>query len=288
HAQRMAALAGVERLLSATLDSDIVAQRIADSVRTLLDARAAAVYRLLPETGDAEAMAVAGDVGTRVERIIFAPGTGARGPAIRDRRPVVSPDILNDPRIELRDDARALIEAAGYRAVLTVPLLVHDRVIGALGIGDRAGRTFDEADIRLTEAFADQAALALENARLFSLETPRRAHIETLAAVERELAAELDLDRLLALIVEHAGRLFGAEGAIYLGEAAGQTLVPSAWSEGASLDQPITFGIGLVGSCALERQGRILNDVPGSPYAQPQLVPNRARLAPPPPQLSRT
>jgi len=272
HAQRMAALADVERLLSATLDSDVVAQRIADSVCTLLEARAAAVYRLLPETGDVEAMAVSGDVGARFDRIVFARGTGASGLAIRDRRPVVTPDILNDPRIELRDDARARIEAAGYRAVLTVPLIVHDRVIGALGIGDRAGRAFDEADIRLTQAFADQAALALENARLFSLETARRAHIETLAAVERELAAELDLDRLLALIVEHAGRLFGAEGAIYLVEPAGHTLAPSAWSEGASIDQRVAFGVGLVGSCALERQGRLVNDYAASPYAQPQLV----------------
>src|SRR5262249_55196168 len=149
HAQRMAALADVERLLSAALDSDVVAQRITDSVRTLLDARAAAVYRVLPESGDIEPMAFSGDVGARFDRIVFARGTGASGLAIRDRRPVVSADVLSDPRITLRDDARARIEAAGYRAVLAVPLIVHDRVIGALGIGDRDGRTFDEADIRL-------------------------------------------------------------------------------------------------------------------------------------------
>src|SRR3989475_11279577 len=272
HARRMAALADVERLLSATLDSDVVAQRITDSVCTLLEVRAAAVYRLVPETGDVEAMAVSGAVGTRFRQIVFAEGTGACGVAIRDRRPVVTPDVLNDPRIELRDDARARIEAAGYRAVLTVPLIVHDRVIGALGIGDRAGRAFDEADIRLTQAFADQAARALENARLFSLETARRAHIETLAAIERELAAELDLGRLLALIVERASRLFGAEGVIYLVEPDGATLVPSAWSEGASIDQRIPFNVGLVGSCAHERRGRLVNDYAASPYAQPQLV----------------
>ena len=272
HARRMAALADVERLLSATLDSDVVAQRITDSVCTLLEVRAAAVYRLLPETGDVEAMAVSGAVGTRFRQIVFAEGTGACGVAIRDRRPVVTPDVLNDPRIELRDDARARIEAAGYRAALTVPLIVHDRVIGALGIGDRAGRSFDEADIRLTEAFADQAALALENARLFSLETARRAHIETLAAIERELAAELDLGRLLALIVERASRLFGAEGVIYLVEPDGATLVPSAWSEGASIDQRIPFNVGLVGSCAHERRGRLVNDYPASPYARPEFV----------------
>src|SRR2546422_10906808 len=52
HARRMAALADVERLLSATLDSDVVAQRITDSVCTLLEVRAAAVYRLLPGTRD--------------------------------------------------------------------------------------------------------------------------------------------------------------------------------------------------------------------------------------------
>jgi GAF domain-containing protein len=47
------------------------------------------------------------------------------------------------------------------RAVLGVPLIVQGEVIDALAVGDRAGRSFDEREIRLAQAFADQAALAL-------------------------------------------------------------------------------------------------------------------------------
>src|SRR3989338_9894981 len=54
-----------------------------------------------------------------------------------------------------------------FVAVLAVPLVAKDKVIGALAVGGEPGRVFDDEDVRLVQAFADQAAIALENARLF-------------------------------------------------------------------------------------------------------------------------
>jgi GAF domain-containing protein len=58
-------------------------------------------------------------------------------------------------------EVRARIERGRTRAMLAVPLIVKGAVVGALSVGDRAGRTFDEREVRLAQAFADQAALAL-------------------------------------------------------------------------------------------------------------------------------
>jgi signal transduction histidine kinase len=63
---------------------------------------------------------------------------------------------------------RERIRSSGYRVVVGVPLLTHDRVIGALGLGAEPGSTFSRDELQTLEALADQAALAFENARLYA------------------------------------------------------------------------------------------------------------------------
>jgi signal transduction histidine kinase/CheY-like chemotaxis protein len=74
---------------------------------------------------------------------------------------------LADDRLTIPPEIRARLEQVPWRAVLAVPLMQQDEVIGVLSVGDSAGRVFTEEEIHLAQAFADQAATALENARLF-------------------------------------------------------------------------------------------------------------------------
>jgi signal transduction histidine kinase/ActR/RegA family two-component response regulator len=94
--------------------------------------------------------------------------------------------------------------AAGDGAVLAVPLRTKKSIIGALSIADEPGRVFTPAETALLQAFADQAAVALERARLHEQTEARSAEIETAAArdrilaeASRVLAASLDLDTTL-------------------------------------------------------------------------------------------
>jgi GAF domain-containing protein/CheY-like chemotaxis protein len=272
YGDRMRALAEVERLLSETLDPDVVARRIADSVRTLLAAMASGVYRLEPDSGDLLAIANSGDAGPGIGAQPAIPrGALAAGLAVRERRTVITPDVLSDPAIAVPREMRAQLERVAYRSVLAVPLCAHDRVIGALAVADQPGRAFSAEDVRLAEAFADQGALALENARLYALQAARRAQIETLAEIEREFAAELNLDRLLNLVIDRAGRLFAAEGVVHLMHDDG-ALVPGAWSARAGVDRQAVLDHGVTGACAEERRGLLLNDYPASPYARADYV----------------
>jgi GAF domain-containing protein/CheY-like chemotaxis protein len=270
-AERMAALAAVERLVAETLDADVVAQRIVDSVCGLLGARSAALYRFDATAERLVALTVAQDSAFTFEWTrTMASDQGIAGHAIRERRPAWSVDTLTDPRIVYGPDVIARIERSTDRALLAAPLMVRDRVIGALAVGDHTGRRFTDEDVGLAAAFADQAAIALENARLFSLEAARRAQSEALAEVEREMAAELDRDRLLKLIVDQASRLFAGDALIYL--ARGDRLTIVAASEGYEDDPLLTFGQGLVGIAAQTRQGFLVNDYPRSPHALPRYV----------------
>jgi GAF domain-containing protein/anti-sigma regulatory factor (Ser/Thr protein kinase)/ActR/RegA family two-component response regulator len=209
------ALAEVGRVLSQALEPGEVAQRIADSVCGLLGCQASALFRLEPSSEDLVRLAVSGDAGPLGEQVVFPKGVGVVGLAVRAREPVVTADLLADPRVVLTPELRGRIEQAGYRAVLVVPLLVQDRVIGALAVGDQGGRRFDREQVQLAQSFADQAALALENARLYAeakhaYEELLRAQsqlvrVETLRAVgELAAGASHHLNNLLAVVL---GRL---------------------------------------------------------------------------------
>jgi GAF domain-containing protein/CheY-like chemotaxis protein len=103
------------------------------------------------------------------------------------------------------------------------------------------------------------------------VERSRRRQIAALAEIEREFAAELDPERLLALVVERSARLFDGEGAIYLVDEGGM-LVRRAWTLKESGPQRMTAGQGLAGVAAAERRGVIANDYPNSPLARPEFV----------------
>src|SRR5206468_1036422 len=164
-----ASLAEVGRLLSQSLDSLEVGQRVVDHVQKLLQARVAALYRLEPTSGMLVVLAARDDFGPAAPPWrSLPPGMGVVGLAIQSRQPVVTADILADPRIILPAAIRASLEPASARAVLALPLLRDGLVIGALSIGDDAGRVFDEEAIELARLFADQASTALANAQLYA------------------------------------------------------------------------------------------------------------------------
>jgi PAS domain S-box-containing protein len=205
------ALVELGRALSETLDPGVVGQRTAESVLALLGGQIAGLYRLEEATGALVSTAVAG-VGPAFGRnVVFAPGTGVVGVALRERAPVVTADLLTDPRVTFTPDLRARIERAGYRAVLAVPLFIKDRVIGALSVGDAPGRAFRPEDAQLLQTFAAQAALALENARLFEESAARRREAEALAEVGRAITSSLDPQTILSFIVDRACVLLGTQ-----------------------------------------------------------------------------
>ena len=85
------------------------------------------------------------------------------GRAIAERRPVQIPDVLADADYELKEVAKAV----GVRTMLAVPLMGERAPIGSITLQRHALRPFTKKQIELVETFADQAVIAIENARLF-------------------------------------------------------------------------------------------------------------------------
>ncbi|MBI2162455.1 MAG: GAF domain-containing protein, partial [Candidatus Rokubacteria bacterium] len=202
-------LADVGRCFSESGGAHEVAQRIADGLRALLGAQASLVYCLDPESGDLVTCSRSGD--TLETGTAFPQGAGVIGLAVSERRPIATPNPLTDARITLTPELRARIEAASYRSVLALPLLVKDTLIGGIAIGDRDGRAFSEDDLRLAQAFANHAAMALESARLFEETERRRREAEIFAELAGQINASLDLGTILERVSVAVKNLCGAD-----------------------------------------------------------------------------
>ncbi len=203
-------LARVAALLTESLDVGSVTERVVESVLSLFDANSSALY-LLEADGSARALAWGGQGLSHFERNQrFPPGAGVIGRALISGAPVWSKDILEDAVLPVPADMRRRIMAAGNRAVLAVPMRAKGRIIGGLSIAHDTPRDFATPTIALLQTFADQAALALENARLYDETERRRREAEELGRFARVLTETLDLKALGTRIVESAVLLFNA------------------------------------------------------------------------------
>ena len=219
------ALGNVSQTLAQSLHPGGVAQRVVDCVRELVGGLAASVFRLDAESGVLEQTAFSGLSSFYDRRPRFPRGIGAVGLAVTERRAVVSNDLLADPRLQFPPEVRAFLEGSPIRAILAVPLVVKEQVIGALGLVDVSGRVFTDDDVRLAQAFADQAAVALENARLYADAERRRVEAETLAGLVRSITATLDPASVLRRVAAAGRELCGSDLAqILLRDAESDTM----------------------------------------------------------------
>ena len=136
---------------------------------------------------------------------------------IRARAPVNIADAHTDSR--LSDAARAAYRIRGYRGVVMVPLIRHDEAIGTIGVTRREPGEFTDDEIALLQTFADQAVIAIENARLLSELQARTQELTrsvdqltALGDVGRAVSSSLDLDTVLTTIVGRAVQLSGTDG----------------------------------------------------------------------------
>jgi signal transduction histidine kinase/CheY-like chemotaxis protein len=182
--RQLGATADVLRTL-ATPGQDLHAtlRALQERAAQLLDAAGAVIYRIdgnvMRRLAPPESGIGATDEGwweRPIDRLTIA------GRAILDRRPHHIHDMLDRSEVgELRPDTRAMIERAGVRTLLAVPLLRGDEAIGSLFVFRLEVRPFTQAETALLETFADQAVIAMENARMFEeLERRNEQLTETL------------------------------------------------------------------------------------------------------------
>jgi len=147
-------------------------------------------------------------------------------------------------------------------SVLAVPLLIGRRLVGAIAtVHSDPERVFGQGDLRLLEMFAPQAAIAIENARLFSAERKRAEEQKALLGTMKDLAGELELSRVLQAVIERAVALLGVAGgevAIYDEEHEEMVVVASDHIGKDSTGTRLKMGEGAMGVVGQTREPLII------------------------------
>jgi diguanylate cyclase (GGDEF)-like protein len=188
---KIAVLYDAGQAVLSTFDLDEVLQRILGIARDYFHLQNVAILLLDKEP---QRLCVRSQIGWDVweDKVSLAFGQGITGAAAAKKQPVYAPDVTRDPRY--------ICSAKSTRSELAVPLMVRDEVVGVLDCQSDRVNHFDNDTIDLLTLFSTQASMALQNARLYSLERQRARQLQAINAIAQQSTAVLDLEELLSRV----------------------------------------------------------------------------------------
>ncbi len=162
-------LAEIGRDVASVLDLDELLERIAQLVRRVVDYRTFGILLLNEEHGELE-MEVAVQYGEKVQVPRVRLGEGLVGYAALHKEPVLVPDVSKDPRY--------IPLVADVRSELVIPMLQKDRCVGVFDLESPELDAFSKRDVEILTLLASQAAVAIENARLYEAVRANEVRLE--------------------------------------------------------------------------------------------------------------
>ena len=247
------------RQVASVIDFDELLQRLPALMARLIKFDAFAVY-LLDEKRSELRIAYSVGYPADANTVRLTLSQGLVGRVISTQQALVLGDIRTDPGY--------FEVVAGMSSTVAVPLVYQKKPIGALNILSRSRDSYTERDANILRQFGSHVATALVNARLFEQQRHDAEAFELLAEIGREVAAELDLDELLAKIAQLAKRIidYRTFGILLLHETTNELEMKVAVKYDETISLPkIPLGEGLVGYAALHREAVLVPDVSKDP-----------------------
>jgi GAF domain-containing protein/biotin carboxyl carrier protein len=200
--ERLTNLFDLTKSFASTIDLAELAQLIARKAADFGGAEAASLWLLEGDEAEVVLAATAVNENYDVDPVPVSVGSGVAGGVIAEREAVRFNGLAAD------DPAAGCDPAYPVRSLLAVPLVEHDAPLGALVLANKRGRhpEFSAADEELLLDLSRQAVRALRNARLYEAEK-KVEELDALLAVSREITSTLDLDKVLATIVNASSAL---------------------------------------------------------------------------------
>ncbi len=210
-ADRMRALLDAGVALASELSLDSLLQRLVETAAALTEARYAALG-VIDRTGTELERFVTTGIGPQTHAAIgeLPRGKGILGVLIRDAATLRLHDLSEDPR-----SVGFPAHHPPMRTFLGVPVLLRGVAYGNLYLTEKAGEAdFTREDEEIVQLLAGQAAVAIENARLYESATRWSQQLESLVEVGAALARETKLSGLLDLIARRLRELIGARSVL--------------------------------------------------------------------------
>lgn len=209
-AEEAAAINDLGRALASRLELDQVLEEVYHGVSRLLDTTNFYIA-LYDSEKDENVFALNITESTLDKSIIRLPaGKGITGYIVRNREHIL-----------IKDGADKWMRSKGLTTVgepakswMGVPLLSGDQVLGVMAVQDyREFGLYDEHDLEVFSAIANQASISIQNARLFETEQRRRQIADSLSAMARTISSSLELKRIAEIFLEEIGKLISFDSA---------------------------------------------------------------------------
>jgi GAF domain-containing protein len=244
---QVSALQETTRALVSTLELDELLDLIIQQATTLLRGDAGILNLVDWDRYEDEVVASYGSAG-KVKGIRYSLYQDLSGWVALHNRPEMSNRALEDPRV-----ASVVKEIYPLKNAVLAPLTSRDKVLGTLVVIDKLGgkEDFEQTDLDLLVAFANQAAAAIENARLYADERRRAEQFGVIAEVGRRLTLIPNQDELLHQVVQIIQKTFGyyhvAVGQVEGNEVVYRIGAGGLWDEPDFTFKPAHLKIGLEG-----------------------------------------
>jgi signal transduction histidine kinase len=263
-ARQLAVLNEVGSSIISTLDLRTVLTTIVSKAMELLNAEAGSLLLVDEQHNELVFEVTLGPAAPDLRGQRMPMNKGIVGAAAQTRRPQIVNEAQQDSRW-LRDVDKTT--AYSTRALLAVPMIVKDKVTGVIELLNKRGTdSFTEDDQNLLTAFAVNAAVAVDNARLFTMTdqalASRLDELSTLQEIDRQLNTSLDIKRVMELTLDWGLRVIDAKaGSIALLNREDSTLALMATHNYTYVPHSLPLDKGLAGQVARSGQPVLVNDV---------------------------
>jgi signal transduction histidine kinase len=195
----------VSRLLSSKLDIKDLLSTIMRLATRVVNSERTSLY-LLDEEKEELYFDVALELDEEVKRIRLKLGEGIAGKVAKEGKSIITNNALNDP-----SHTKKIDEKSGYvtRSLLTCPMIIKGKVIGVIQAINKIDGEFDEDDKDNFEAFASQAAIAIENSRLFNKVKDEKHKLENIVKLISEGVMVSDKNENIKMLNDAAKKYFG-------------------------------------------------------------------------------
>jgi signal transduction histidine kinase len=214
--RQLATLNEIGRSLTSTLETRPLLKQILDSAIDILNCEAGSLFLVDEGTGEIVFEVVAGPVAGVLVGTRLPPGTGLVGKAVDTGQPVIANNVHRDKAwFEKVEEKTGFVN----RDLLVVPMFIKDRVIGVIEVINKKDfMPFGDPDAELLATFSSQAAVAIENARLYTQTdqalASRVEELSMMQRIDRELNASLDVNKSMRTTLEWALRQSRADAGL--------------------------------------------------------------------------
>lgn len=206
----LASLSEIARRLTSILNPEVLLSTILDELDQLFQFTTAELY--LYNDSRFELVATRGLSAETARMAAATAHSRYPGMVVNTRHPVLSGDIPNDPRLSAAAEDEVWSNGTTrVRSLLCVPIFYQNRCLGVIGLGSTEREAFDPGDLQLVTTFANQAAIAIENARLYAAIQNQLNRMEQFRQIGLAISSSVELNTVLRMITGTASRLVDAD-----------------------------------------------------------------------------